>query len=300
MLLSDPSGRDPWWTDPDYNRSPNEPRRQDTERKYAECIEADYLNTISANPDPNFQCGSFELEAQVLPYAVSIAADLTPVVGIGKGIIEAFTGCDLITGDQLGYWRYAGFIPLFGKFRLLKEISIEVRATGKLTTALRVLDPELRGLIREARVLQEASELEATRLRFSKLRRDPAVGAFLDNNGKFKFIASGQDELTAKVLTRANRIGHTFLSDKPAAKYASHAEKKAYELLPNKPIGVNNSMCADCRNYFIKLASDTGRPQIVADPARVRIFNPDGTVAVIRADDTVIVYPPGEPVMNLK
>ena len=59
-------------------------------------------------------------------------------------------------------------------------------------------------------------------------------------------------------------------------------------------------MCADCRNYFIKLASDTGRPQIVADPARVRIFNPDGTVAVIRADDTVIVYPPGEPVMNLK
>lgn len=42
------------------------------------------------------------------------AADLAPGLGDVKGLIEVLTGCDLITGEDLGWWRYAGLIPILG------------------------------------------------------------------------------------------------------------------------------------------------------------------------------------------
>jgi hypothetical protein len=42
------------------------------------------------------------------------AADLTPIVGDAKGLLEVFTGCDLLTGEDLGWFRYAGLIPIIG------------------------------------------------------------------------------------------------------------------------------------------------------------------------------------------
>jgi RHS repeat-associated protein len=40
------------------------------------------------------------------------AVDATPIVGDAKGLIEVFTGCDLVTGEDLGWWRLAGIIGL--------------------------------------------------------------------------------------------------------------------------------------------------------------------------------------------
>ncbi len=37
--------------------------------------------------------------------ATSVTLDLIPVVGEIKGLIEVFTGTDLVTGDALGWWR---------------------------------------------------------------------------------------------------------------------------------------------------------------------------------------------------
>ncbi len=43
-------------------------------------------------------------------------ADIMPVVGTGKGIIEAFSGRDLATGEELAWWeRGLGVIPIVGK-----------------------------------------------------------------------------------------------------------------------------------------------------------------------------------------
>ena len=38
------------------------------------------------------------------------ALDFIPVVGDVKGLIEVFTGCDLVTGEDLGHWRWAGLL----------------------------------------------------------------------------------------------------------------------------------------------------------------------------------------------
>lgn len=38
--------------------------------------------------------------------------NLTPGLGDAKGFIEVFTGCDLVTGENLGHWRWAGLLFL--------------------------------------------------------------------------------------------------------------------------------------------------------------------------------------------
>lgn len=54
--------------------------------------------------------------------AASIGADLTPFVGEIKGLIEVFTGTDLVTGEELGHWRWAGLAGIVGlnEIRLLR------------------------------------------------------------------------------------------------------------------------------------------------------------------------------------
>jgi RHS repeat-associated protein len=50
----------------------------------------------------------------------STVIDVTPGVGDVKGLIEVFTGCDIITGEDIGHWRWLG---LFGvsELRLLRQ-----------------------------------------------------------------------------------------------------------------------------------------------------------------------------------
>ncbi|HEY1013263.1 MAG TPA: SBBP repeat-containing protein [Herpetosiphonaceae bacterium] len=59
------------------------------------------------------QDGYREIPMPILQ-VISLVADFSPVIGDIKGLIEVFTGCDLITGEKLGWWRFAGLIPLIG------------------------------------------------------------------------------------------------------------------------------------------------------------------------------------------
>ncbi|WP_353780274.1 polymorphic toxin-type HINT domain-containing protein, partial [Winogradskyella sp. 3972H.M.0a.05] len=44
--------------------------------------------------------------------AVGVMADFTPGLGDLKGLVEVFTNKDLVTGEELGGWRYLGLIGL--------------------------------------------------------------------------------------------------------------------------------------------------------------------------------------------
>ena len=55
--------------------------------------------------------------------AASIGLDFIPFVGEIKGMIEVFTGRDLVTGEELGAWRFAGLAGLIGlnELKLLRH-----------------------------------------------------------------------------------------------------------------------------------------------------------------------------------
>jgi hypothetical protein len=48
---------------------------------------------------------------------ISIILDFAPYIGFAKGVLEACTGQDAITGEQLGNWRYMALLPIIGKWR---------------------------------------------------------------------------------------------------------------------------------------------------------------------------------------
>jgi RHS repeat-associated protein len=99
--LTDPSGHDPWWVEP--------PRRPDNyfptpyeaiEWKGRECAYAQIMHA----PDVEQYCAPGPLTSPV--------TDASPIVGDVKGFVEVFTGCDLLTGEPLGAWRWLGLIGL--------------------------------------------------------------------------------------------------------------------------------------------------------------------------------------------
>lgn len=53
----------------------------------------------------------------------STGIDFIPVIGEIKGFIEVFTGTDLVTGEDLGHWRWAGLAGIIGlnEIRLLRH-----------------------------------------------------------------------------------------------------------------------------------------------------------------------------------
>lgn len=61
---------------------------------------------------------------------LSLALDLLPGIGTVKGIIEAITGRDLVTGEELAWWERAlGFVPVLGA---LADAAKAAKAAGKL------------------------------------------------------------------------------------------------------------------------------------------------------------------------
>ncbi|HEX6290918.1 MAG TPA: SMP-30/gluconolactonase/LRE family protein [Herpetosiphonaceae bacterium] len=63
--------------------------------------------------------------------ALSTALDFIPVVGDVKGVAEAFTGSDLVTGEDLGNWRWAGLVGA-SELRSLRHLDkVTVGGTGK-------------------------------------------------------------------------------------------------------------------------------------------------------------------------
>lgn len=80
----------------------------------------------------------------------SAGIDFIPVVGEVKGLIEVFTGTDLVTGEDLGAWRWAGLAGLIGlnEIKQLRHADEVVDAVGDigrraddLNAGRRVLNP---------------------------------------------------------------------------------------------------------------------------------------------------------------
>jgi RHS repeat-associated protein len=67
----------------------------------------------------------------------------------------------------------------------------------------------------------------------------------------------------------------------PGKYFASHAERQAAVLDPGAPININLPMCADCQEFFKKLAAHRGQTQVVTEPGgATRTFHPDGSMTV--------------------
>jgi RHS repeat-associated protein len=68
--------------------------------------------------------GDLEWE-EARPWA-GAGLDVAPVTGDIKGFLEVFTGCDLVTGEDLGAWRWAGLVPFAGprlrKLRMVRHL----------------------------------------------------------------------------------------------------------------------------------------------------------------------------------
>jgi RHS repeat-associated protein len=58
--------------------------------------------------------------ADATPWA-GAGVDFTPGIGDLKGLIEVYTGCDIVTGEALGWWRWTGLIFL-SELRQLRRL----------------------------------------------------------------------------------------------------------------------------------------------------------------------------------
>ncbi len=113
--------------------------------------------------------------------ATSIGVDLIPVVGDIKGLNEVYTGCDMVTGESLGNWRWLGLLGIVGLAELsLLRYSDEavggVRVVDNLSGSLRysdeVVDAALRNadsasdFLKNLDELDEAGDLGSDALRY--------------------------------------------------------------------------------------------------------------------------------------
>jgi hypothetical protein len=72
---------------------------------------------------------------------LSLLLDFIPFVGTGKGIIEAITGRDLITGQELAWWERAlGVVPVVGGVSSVGGIARAADALGDAGGAARGTD----------------------------------------------------------------------------------------------------------------------------------------------------------------
>lgn len=67
--------------------------------------------------------------------ATSIGVDFIPIVGDLKGLGEAATGCDMVTGESLGNWRWLGLFGLVG----LSEVAL-LRHGDEAASGVRLVD----------------------------------------------------------------------------------------------------------------------------------------------------------------
>lgn len=112
---------------------------------------------------PPTQCDDKPVSNEAI--ATSIGVDLIPVVGDIKGLGEAATGCDLVTGESLGDWRWFGLLGLIGmsELALARHGDDAVRAgriANGLDGGLRYGDDVAQAIGKNADVARSASKLD--------------------------------------------------------------------------------------------------------------------------------------------
>lgn len=78
---------------------------------------------------------------------VSTTMDFIPIVGDAKGLAEVFTGRDLVTGEDLGYWRYSGLLFL-SEAKMFRGLGRPAQSSLNVGSLSNVLGGEKWDLIR--------------------------------------------------------------------------------------------------------------------------------------------------------
>ncbi|GAB1542552.1 hypothetical protein NUACC21_52260 [Scytonema sp. NUACC21] len=77
---------------------------------------------------------------------IGLALDFTPIIGDIKGIIEAFTGRDRVTGQRLEWWeRLLGAIPILGRVGDLARVGRVIDGIGDVARRADNLGDVVRG-----------------------------------------------------------------------------------------------------------------------------------------------------------
>ncbi len=95
-------------------------------------------------------------DAELAKTTASIGLDVIPVVGEVKGLIELVTGKDLVTGEDLGAWRWVGVAGIVG----LNEVKL-LRHAGKAGKLLRHAD-DVDNAAKAAEVLRHNGRVQHT------------------------------------------------------------------------------------------------------------------------------------------
>jgi RHS repeat-associated protein len=140
FLSVDPISASYAWLTP-YQYASNRP----IAAKDLDGLESEDANGASVESDPNEIIRHSEVHIiakglfwrkyrGLVKLGVSTALDFTPGIGTAKGLIEAFTGKDMVTGEKLSPWERAlGIIPIIGK------IGRGAKAIGKIADGVDAL-----------------------------------------------------------------------------------------------------------------------------------------------------------------
>jgi hypothetical protein len=153
---------------------------------------------------------------------LSVALDFVPVVGTVKGIIEAITGKDLVTGQELAWWeRLLGIVPVIGGAAgVAAAISKGSRAIDDVADVGRGIDGAAEAAD-AARDAERAAEAAAAHKR--ELGMDPATGRYRAGEAE---TAVRVEEATGTTLSR---------SSDPSVDWVDEATGATYDAVGNFP-----------------------------------------------------------------
>ncbi|MGQ0602473.1 MAG: RHS repeat-associated core domain-containing protein, partial [Anaerolineales bacterium] len=145
------------------------------------------------------------------------------------------------------------------------------------------LEPALTSKVTAAR---QAQGIVGTTVGEGYTLASTADGAIITHSGTNQRQMMTQG--TRQAMELADEIGFRFPkagfwdNGVPGQWHASHAEAQMAALVPDQPVGVSNHMCSTCQKFYSAIANHRGVPQVVADPARVRIFHPGGGITTMK------------------
>jgi hypothetical protein len=133
--------------------------------------------------------------------ALSVVLDFIPVVGELKGLAEVVTGHDLVTGEDLGAWRWAGLLGLVG----LNEAKLLRHGDNALTLA-RHADDAMAVAEKEGRL-------------FSKLTPGGGLLAHEARGGHLiaRHVGKSDAELVARLAAQPGIKGASSFADRATA-----------------------------------------------------------------------------------